>query len=127
MREIKFRGLSEYGWSYGYLIVSHKDKAYIVYSVIDEGFIVVKRSQEVDIETVGQYVGVTDDWCLEMYEGDIVSYTHLTYLGNGNVGETTEILEISDMRELPFIGKGGDIEIKVIGNIYENPELLNSK
>ncbi len=36
-----------------------------------------------------------------------------------------DLVEIPDCNCLAYIFHGGDCEIEVVGNIYENPELMN--
>ena len=80
---------------------------------------------------IQQYTGLKDKNGVEIYEGDIIKYITQYY---GNKVERQKVVEwIDDMQDDSFgeplsMGyrfHGGDIE--VIGNIYENPELLTSK
>ena len=75
-----------------------------------------------------QYTGLKDRHGVEIYEGDIIKYVTQYY---GNKIEHRKVVEwIDDMQDDSFgeplsMGyrfHGGDIE--VIGNIYENSELL---
>ena len=77
---------------------------------------------EVDYKTIGQYIGVTDKNDKEIFEGDIVkSY-------NGHIGWVEFCSSTFVKRCRCHIFKNaihGDDQI-VIGNIYDNPELLRS-
>ncbi|MGL5152807.1 MAG: YopX family protein [Clostridium sp.] len=85
---------------------------------------------EVDETTVGQYTGIKDMNGKEMYEGDIVQYT------DGNFIKRTGLIEfecygfmLNEIKgnQLDFLGTIDDMdefEFKVIGNAYENPQLL---
>ena len=82
---------------------------------------------EVDKETVGQYVGLKDKNGTEIYEGDIIKYSHKA------VGEIKREVRYKygmygiegrhEGTQIPFANILGS-EREVVGNIYENPELL---
>ena len=149
MREIKFRGLNgETGWHYG-IPLTNKLGTYIIfeknphicsqyhYIEIDE-FEVVKK------ETVSQWTGLLDKNDVEIYEGDIVKFQHIDdygYMTNvfqngfyrgvvkwGGYYPAFDIFDIKDNSTFDFdcniFSMESDIVIEVIGNIYENKELL---
>ena len=74
-----------------------------------------------------QYTGLKDKNGKEIWEGDIVEYETLSSKG-GLFGKTrNEVKFIRGYFELvPYEDKrwGGYQNLEVIGNIYENPELL---
>lgn len=74
---------------------------------------------------VMQYTGLKDKNGREIYEGDIVNHLYHYYAGHGVVSEENEIIVIEDIAKLPF--DGSSVECEIIGNIYENPELLEGK
>ena len=130
MRKIKFRGKSvESGqWLYGSLIDRYdKKKAYIVSS--GTSFI----PQEVDKNTVGQFTGIVDDANgKDIYEGDVVEYEEKYQVKKkglifySDFVTKFEIVKTKDKKPVYFtaIGIGEIVWCKVIGNIYDNKELL---
>lgn len=118
-REIKFRGkrVDTELWVFGSLIIRH-GSYYIAVSTFD----LVKQDREYEVipSTVGQYTEVKDNEGIEIYEGDIIRHGELFEIcfGDGCFWRRNE----SDTMELHTILGMGKIE--VVGNIYDNPELL---
>lgn len=117
MRDIKFRGMSLNGWVYGYYVVLPDGIGGLVDCVWQLG---ADDAVPVNSEIIGQYTGLTDKNGTEIYEGDIVECfvngnSHVSFKG-GLYGL------IYDYTFIPFSDVHG--EMRVIGNIYENPELI---
>jgi len=79
-----------------------------------------------------QYTGIKDKDGVEIYEGDVTRQLREDNCFSGNNKEEDIVIigepEWSELGSLNSGGPDGDyplIEIEVIGNIYENPELLN--
>lgn len=135
MREILFRGkrIDNGEWIYGfYFYDSFYNKAYITignYCMTASTIISNQRimnALEVDPNTVGQYTGLTDKNGTKIFEGDIVKYgdtVHNVVFEQRN-GTAYFGLVYSTLETLSF-GYYQDLkQIEVIGNIYDNPELL---
>lgn len=139
MREIKFRAqdIASNKWLFGDLR-HHKDDV----CIFDQGG---TKGEQVKRETVGQYTGLKDKNDKPIYEGDIVECVSWNeYFTNPSTGEVMQLFRRKmyvDFRKggfkmvepMPYgievrewdIIYNGDIEI--IGNIHDNPELLNKE
>ena len=121
MREMKVRGysLDEGQWIKGFGAEYNDDlETYLVHNY--RGFF------EVDGESIGGYTGYKDINDIEICEGDIVETTRGL---NHIVGVVTMIKGcwyIQDGKDSYYrlIPRFGTAENKVIGNIYENKNLL---
>lgn len=128
MREILFRGkrIDSGEWVEGYPICPEFDKSrtYIGYLFPDDDHDL--DVAEVASSTGGQFTGLTDRNGTKIFEGDIVRYgdtIHRVVFEQRN-GTAYFGLVYSAYETLPF-GHYQDLkQIEVIGNIYDNPELL---
>lgn len=155
-REILFRGkrCSDGKWVYGFYVESkyswqgHKPhKSWIVPNAISNGgfFNILGRCAVKD-DTVGQFTGLLDKHCKEVFEGDIVRKRDLTFglkfdgvvvynseigcfrIHSENNGVTMRIgFEASDVYNDGQCTVPIKYEYEVIGNIHDNPELLSTK
>lgn len=131
MREILFRGKrKDYGkWIEGYYL--HQNKRRFVnethYIVSVDGFY-----HSIDPSTVCQFTGLYDKKGRKIFEGDIVegnseyfTYTHpygkVVYDGGQYLISFDDVLE-----DIECLGAWTN-DVEIIGNIYDNPELLEVK
>ena len=132
MRTIKFRGKTHGNgkWYYGSLVYSDEINA-AIYFQTGSGLVKTMDWVYVNPETVGQFTGLYDCDGKEIYEGDVLR------LGNSQSGvcevKWNESIAAFCIRFF-FENKvgtrplGGWVacgkNIAIIGNIYDNPELL---
>ena len=122
MRTIKFRGKSILTdeWFYGDLVHS-ADKKRTAILVNDKDSY---DECEVDPETVGQYTGVPDKNGTKIFEGDIVEIlTENEEIGVVEYDDGGFQIE-SDGFIVDFHTNINGTDLEVIGNIHDNPELL---
>ena len=77
-------------------------------------------SYEVDEETVGQYTGMNDKNGQRIFEGDIISLR----TGRPHVVRFKDGAFILEDSAIPM---SFAIKFEIIGNIYDNPELLKEE
>ncbi|MBQ3265924.1 MAG: hypothetical protein IJH07_09145 [Ruminococcus sp.] len=136
MREILFRGkrIDNGEWVYGFYMEAIDDGTKMGFIVENNTNIYprinyVYKSLDCDIvdvipETVGQYTGLTDKNSKDIFTGDIVL--------NSN-GVPYEVAFIEKYARFAFRRKGvvfgwfNPSYCKVIGNIHDNPELLEAE
>lgn len=124
MREILFRGKTKRNeWIYGDLITHGID--------FDDA-IKQHHTREVwDIkqETVGQFTGLTDVNGKKVFEGDIVSINKLlgVYVVKYDCEQCRFSMYKDGIYEQAGFNKDTIKNYEVIGNIYENPELLKGE
>ena len=121
-REIKFRGkrIDNKKWVYGFLA----DEDYI--NDIDS---IDLSSIEVDIDTVGQFTGLFDKNGKEIYEGDIIKGFDITIEVWYSEDRACFIAEMKEpQNDMMYILGGYDTErMEIIGNIYDNPNLIKKE
>lgn len=134
MREILFRGKTLYHskWVYGYFALGESDNLSYIIPKTNAN----ETAKPVFDESVGQYTGLTDKNGVKIFEGDIfevkippsnshereiISRSKVVF-HNGSFGfETIFGTETKRFPSIGFLLLGS-----VIGNIYDNPELLTS-
>lgn len=138
MREILFRGkrLDNGEWITGHLLRYGDGRARIVPNNTDifcfekDESIIQTVAHRVDPKTVGQYTGFVDENGRKIFDGDILSvYNSKAFLfvveWNGNQyvlkctsnGVSDNILNVIESPE----------DVEVVGNIYDNSELIKEQ
>lgn len=131
MRTIKFRGrkINSGQWLYGDLMHDNVGGSYI-YPIDAEN---LYKENAVIPDTVGQFTGLLDKNGKEIYEGDIIGCHHpeIKHLIFYNEKQGRFMAALNGDIENDFIGVCGIDDRRwmaskeVIGNIHDNPELLN--
>lgn len=148
MREILFRGKKYNGeWTYGYYVQADyswhgygRHKEWLVCSARSNGgWFALQEKHAVIPETIGQYTGLTDKNGTKIFEGDITTVP-LSWDGDDvmDVGRVFYSKQSCGFYRTSKAFGGvfgvasglsgiGTDEYEVIGNIYDNPELIGGE
>lgn len=143
-REIEYRGFDGREWRYGDLEYNRKDDVALIHTYKDDGS--YNKQYLVDPYTVGEFTGMRDKHGKKIFEGDIVRKRDLTFkmelvgvvVYNSAIGcfrihselngtTTRSGFEMSDVYEDGKCTVPVKYEYEVVGNIYDNSDLLNKK
>lgn len=129
MRTIKFRGYNKKNnkWIYGYYLVNRGK-----HFVVEDGIANPLNTWEdylVEEETIGQFTGLLDKEGKRIYEKDIMNDPISRNIGVVKWNSALCLFQLSwqnmpTAADLYYMANNGSI---VIGNIYDNPELINRK
>lgn len=131
-REIKFRGWGIHvkRWIFGDLLTASEDGRAIQYYDEEDGWM----CDNVNEKTVGQFTGFYDTNGQPIFEGDIVDCDYILYDPWDDGKESLDPMRcVVEYDNFGFIFKKeedmcyflNDVKnIKVVGNIHDNPELM---
>ncbi|EAC6337524.1 TPA: hypothetical protein LE261_002353 [Listeria monocytogenes] len=147
MRAIEFRGkrIDNGEWVYGNLM-QFEDSATFIFaderkgaSTLTYAHFIINNMHAIDEKTIGQYTVLKDKNGKKIFEGDIVAFSEDDFhVFNSQVEYFSEdgypAFDIKvpstyyfDSNVFSEVSMSGLYEIEVIGNIHENPELLEEK
>jgi uncharacterized phage protein (TIGR01671 family) len=135
MRKILFRGKTEEDkWVYGDLIsniwgnirTGNPDTSIIPNdSDITDGYEIQEYIVDVIPKTVGQFTGLKDKNGAKIFDGDIIQYGKNLYIVEYHVEiGATVCVRTNDVDHWPSFNVGTIKHTMVVGNIHDNPELL---
>lgn len=122
MREILFRGkrIDNGKWVYGYYVYTKDSNGEYQHFIVTPKWFIVYPS------TVGQFAGLTDKNGKRIFEGDVVKISFavspmygVVVFKNGGF-----YIKTAELGLLDLCATGSSRKIEVIGNIRDNPELM---
>mgnify|MGYP002676416911 CR=1 FL=1 len=135
-REILFRGrISKNEWVYGLPIEGEplmgrgKETCIVTkpgLSYYDGVLMTYDECVEVDPDTIGQFTGLTDRNGTKIFEGDVVKFKYFDdWIGKIEYDSDSALFTVifADGDD-DYFGRVSCGDCEVIGNIYDNPELL---
>ena len=127
MREILFRGkrLDNGEWVYGYYVYAPNhlnQQEHLIQPVADDGQLADLR--KVDPDTVGQFTGKFDKNGRRIFEGDICRINDMIYKVEFKYSQWEILALLKQYYCYPPFHLNCEEGREIIGNIYDNPELL---
>ena len=111
MRKIKFRGLDISGtWVYFDL------------DITEQNFFIKSEIINIDKKTIGEFTGLTDKKGVEIYENDILKSELDWIFAVKWDTENARFIGYSPTNQIIYVGR--EPKATVIGNIFDNPELM---
>ena len=75
-------------------------------------------------ETVGQFTGLTDKNGVKIFEGDILTIENEGVYAAIKYNESNAAFYVEDEDHEDYLGEAWETDVVIIGNIHDNPELL---
>ncbi|EAD2035356.1 hypothetical protein NXI46_001828 [Listeria monocytogenes] len=135
MREIEFRGkrIDNGEWVYGNLM-QFEDSATFIFaderkgaSTLTYAHFIINNMHAIDEKTLGQYTGLKDKNGKKIFEGDIVNCKFFDRMV-GDIAGVINFIDcvwaVSDFKNKRLYQLIDVDNIEIIGNIHENPDLL---
>ncbi len=126
MREILFRGKrTDNGeWVEGGFTLDAIDNPRITIKTNDKMGLIFN---EVSPESVGQFTGMVDKNGVKIFEGDIIAFEQIKNFRKRYIFPTAVIMEDNGRNGVGWTQFSPRENVRIIGNIHDNPELLNKK
>lgn len=130
----KFRGRSTVEddkgkWVYGHLLIDD-NRALIINGIIEanDEYVSLEEWCDIDMKTIGQSTGLKDKNGTEIFEGDALKnndYPNQTFIcKHSRLQASFQVESLNGLLTLS-LWKDEERDWQVLGNIYENPELLD--
>lgn len=128
MREILFRGknATDNNWVYGFFTNQYVTSDTITMPPVELSTIVIESGEHIviDYKSIGQYTGMKDKNGVRVFEGDILKNTLDNSISVVEWSEAHTGFTLKTRGTIYGFPKIGHEVYKIIGNIYDNPELL---
>ncbi|MGT2814721.1 YopX family protein [Streptococcus intermedius] len=129
----KFRGRSTVEddkgkWVYGHLLIDD-NRALIINGIIEanDEYVSLEEWCDIDMKTIGQSTGIKDKNGTEIFEGDALKnndYPNQTFIcKHSRLQASFQAESLNGLLTLS-LWKDEERDWQVLGNIYENPELV---